>query len=46
MRLVNQNDRAFPLGVCRFFKRRFEIGVRNLLSFDFGGAQGRDRQEE
>jgi hypothetical protein len=41
MGLVDQNHRAFAFGVCRFFNRRFEIGVRDLLSSDFSGAEGR-----
>src|SRR5262245_41817231 len=46
MGLVNHNDRAFAFGVCRFFNRRFKTGVRDLLSSDFSGAEGRDRQVE
>src|SRR5262245_1630346 len=46
MGLVNHNDRAFAFGVCWFFNRRIEIGVRDLLSSDFSGAEGRDRQVE
>jgi len=46
MGFVDHNDRAFAFGVRRFFNPRFEIGVRDLLSPDFSGAEGRSRQLE
>src|SRR5262249_40110452 len=46
MGFVDHNDRAFAFGVRRFFNPRFEIGVRDLLSADFSGAEGRGRQVE
>jgi hypothetical protein len=46
MGFVDHNDRAFAFSVRRFFNPRFEIGVRDLLSPDFSGDEGRDRQVE